>query len=70
MKNRHLGATTITRIERSRLRYLPLLWPLQQSGPAVKDNDVIVTLGQLSKQHVAHTPIEHVSLLRSDFFMS
>ena len=30
---------------------------------AVKHNDVILTLGLLSKQHVAHTPISHVSLV-------
>ena len=30
---------------------------------AVEHNDVILTLGLLSKQHVAHTAISHVSLL-------
>ena len=43
--------------------YLPLLWPVQQSWAAVEHNDVILTLGLLSKQHVAHTAISHVSLL-------
>ena len=47
----------------SRAQYLPLLWPVRQLGAAVKHNDVIVTLGLLSKQHVGHTPISHVSLL-------
>ena len=32
-------------------------------GAAVKHNDVILTLGLLGKQHVKHTPINHVSLL-------
>ena len=40
-----------------------MLWPVQQSGAAVKHNDIIVTLGLLSKQHVTHTPISHVSLV-------
>jgi hypothetical protein len=51
-----------SRIEHSRLRYLPLLWPVQQLGAAVELNDVIVTLGLLSKQHIMHTPISHASL--------
>ena len=48
---------TTTGIERSCLRYLPLFWPVWQSGAAVEYNDIILTLGLLSKQHVAHTPI-------------
>ena len=52
----------MSRIERSRSRYLPLLWLVRQSGAAVEHNDVKVTLGLLSKQHVTHTPISHVSL--------
>ena len=55
-------STTTTGIERSCLRYLPLLWPVWQSGAAVEHNDVILTLGLLSKQYVAHTPTSHVSL--------
>ena len=50
------------RIERSRLPYLPLLWLVRQSGAAVEHNDVIVTLGLLSKQHITQTPISHVFL--------
>ena len=50
----------MSRIER--VRYLPLLWPVRQSGAAVEHNDIIVTLGLPSKQHVTHTPISHVSL--------
>ena len=45
---------------------LPLLWPVQQSGAAVKHNDIIVTLGLLSKQQVAYTPVSHVSLGRTN----
>jgi hypothetical protein len=55
-------ATGMSRIERSRSRYLPLLWPVRQSVVAVEHIDVLVTLGLLSKQHVTHTPISHVSL--------
>ena len=36
-----------------------------QWGPAVEYNDVIVTLGLLCKQHVAHTPISHISLIQT-----
>ena len=57
-----VDTTRTSRIERLRLRYLPLLWPVRQLGAAVEHNDVILTLGLLSKQHVAHTPISHVSL--------
>ena len=58
-----MRATRTSRIERSRSRYLPLLWLVRQSGAAVEHNDFILTLGLLlSKQHVAHTPISHVSL--------
>ena len=39
------------------------LWLVRQSVAAVKHNDVILTLGLLGKQHVKHTPINHVSLL-------
>ena len=35
----------------------------RQSGAAVEHNDVIMTLVLLSKQHVTHTPISHVSLI-------
>ena len=35
--------------------YLPLLWPVRQSGAAVEHNDVILYLGLLSKQHVNPT---------------
>jgi hypothetical protein len=35
--------TTTTGIEASRTRYLPLLWPVRQSGAAVEHNDVILT---------------------------
>ena len=59
---------TTTGIERSCLRYLPLFWPVWQSGAAVEYNDIILTLGLLSKQHVAHTPISHVSCLRITWF--
>ena len=52
---------TTTGIEPSRLRYLPLLWPVCQLGAAVEHNDVILTLGLLSKQSVVHTPVSHVS---------
>ena len=45
------------------MQYLPLLWPVRQSGAAVEHIDVILTLGLLSKQHVSHTPISHVSLI-------
>ena len=45
------------------MRYLPLLWPVQQSGAAVQHNDAIVTLGLLSKQLVLQTPKSHVSLV-------
>ena len=58
------GTMRTSRIECSRLLYLPLLWPVRQSGAAVKHNDVILTLCLLSKQHVSHTPISHVSLER------
>ena len=44
--------------------HLPLVWPVRQSGAAVEHNDIILTLGLLSKQHVAHTPISHVSLVK------
>jgi hypothetical protein len=54
--------TRTSRIERSCLRYLPLLWP-RQLGAAVEHNDVILTLGLLSKQHIAHNPMSHVSLV-------
>ena len=37
--------------------------PVQQSEAAVEPNDVIVTLGLLSKQHIVHTPISHISLV-------
>ena len=50
----------MSRIERSHLGHLPLLWPVRQSGAAVKHNDVTLTLGLLSKQHIAHTPTIHV----------
>ena len=53
---------SMSRIERSHSWYLPLLWPVRQSGAAVEHNDAILTLALLSKQHVAHTPICHVSL--------
>ena len=52
-------------IERSRLQYLPLVWPVRQSGAAVEHNDVTVTLGLLNKQHIAHTPISCVSLCQT-----
>ena len=48
-----------------RMQYLPLLWPVRQSGAAVEHNYVRVTLGLLSKQHVANTPISHFSLVDS-----
>ena len=53
--------TRTSRIECSCLRYLPLLWPVRQSVVAVAHNDLKLTLGLLSKQHVTHTPISHVS---------
>ena len=31
------------RIEAARARYLPLLWPVRQSGAALEPNDVILT---------------------------
>ena len=40
---------------RMRAQYLPLLWPVRQSGAAVEHNDVILYLGLLSKQHVNPT---------------
>ena len=36
---------------------------VQQLEAAVEPNDVIVTLGLLSKQHIMHTPISHISLV-------
>ena len=57
-----LQTTPMTRIERSRSQYLPLLWPVWQLGADVEHNDVMVTLGLLSKQHVPHNHISHVSL--------
>ena len=54
---------TMTGIEHYRLRYLPLLWPVRQSGASVEHNDVILTLGLLSKQQITHTSISHISLL-------
>ena len=62
----HFIARTTTGIERSRLGYLPLLWPVPQSGADVEHNDIILTLGLPSKQHIAYTPTSHVSLLYSD----
>ena len=41
--------------------YLPFIWLVWQSGTAVEHNDVIVTLGLVSIQHVAKTPVSHVS---------
>ena len=35
----------MSRIERSHWQYLPLLWPVRQSGAAVEHNDVILSLG-------------------------
>ena len=58
---------TTTGMEHTRVRYLPLLWPVRQSGAAVEHNDFIVTLGLLNKQHIMHTPISHVSLVVSYF---
>ena len=52
----------MSRIECPSLRYLPL--PVQHSGAAGEHNDVIVTLGLLSKQNVMHTPRSHVSLFQ------
>ena len=49
---------TTTRIERARVRYLPLLWPERQSGAAVEHNDVILTLGS----NVSATPIGQMGL--------
>ena len=48
---------TTSKIECSRLRYLPLLWrlwPVRQWWAAVERNDLILTLGSLSKQHIIH----------------
>ena len=53
----------MSRIEHSRSRYLPLLWPVQQLGAALEHNDVILSLGLLSKQPITNTPISHVSLI-------
>ena len=55
---------TTTGIKHSHLQYLHLLWPVLQSGAAVEHNDIILTLGLLSKQHIAHSPIgiSHISL--------
>ena len=47
--------TRTSRIELSCLPYLPMLWPVRQSGAAVEHNDVIVTLGLLRKQHEAQS---------------
>ena len=44
-----------SRNKSSFLQYLPLFWPVRQSGAAV-------TLGLLSRQHAVHTPIRHISL--------
>jgi hypothetical protein len=44
----------MTGIECSHSRYLSLLWPVRQSGAVVEHSDVILTLGLLSKQLVAH----------------
>ena len=37
--------TTTTGIRAVRARYMPLLWPVPQSGAAVEHNDVILSLG-------------------------
>ena len=55
MQRQRLGLNT-------RARYLPLVWPVWQSGAAVEHNDVILTLGLHINGHVVHTPISHVSL--------
>ena len=52
----------LNRIERSHSWSLPLLWPVRQLEADVKHNDVIVTLGLLSKQHVARTHIQVIFL--------
>ena len=44
------------------VRYLPLLWPVRQSGAAVEHNDLILILGLHTTSRVVHTPISHVSL--------
>ena len=36
-------ATTMNENEAAGEKYLPLLWPVQQSGATVKPNDVILT---------------------------
>ena len=63
-------------IERSRLQYLPLVWPVRQSGAAVEHNDVILTLGLHTTCRVLHTSKSHVSLasyqdtlLENDLFL-
>ena len=35
----------MTGIEHARAQYLPLLWPVRQSGAAAEHNDVILYLG-------------------------
>ena len=39
------------------------VWLMRQSGAAVEHNDVILTLGLISKQHVPETPISNVSMI-------
>ena len=60
--------TRTSRIERSCLQYLSLLWSVRQSGATFEHNDVKLTLGLLSKQHSAHTPMSHVSLVLTKVF--
>ena len=43
--------------------YLPLLWPVPQSGAAAEHNDIILTIGLNSTGRVVHSPISHVSLI-------
>ena len=49
--------TTTTGIERARAQYLPLLWPVRQSGGAVEHNNVILYLGLHTTGRVTQTPI-------------
>ena len=49
------AASTTTGIERA--QYLPLLWPVRQSGAADEHNDVILYLCLHTTDRVKHTPI-------------
>ena len=64
-----LFTTTTTGNEAARAQYLPLLWPVRQSGAAIKPNDVILT--NLKTSHCFNPipqPISSLSFQERDKF--